>query len=102
MILTQYYTHAALTERLIGLLSEKQNRIHISGMTGSMPATLAAAIAVEQPERGQLLIAPSKEDAFYLTNDLETLLDETELEIEQKRVLLFPASYRKSWRSCCR
>lgn len=95
MILIQYYTHAALTERLIGLLSEKQNRIHISGMTGSMPATLAAAIAVEQPERGQLLIAPSKEDAFYLTNDLETLLDETELEIEQKRVLLFPASYRK-------
>ena len=95
MILTQYYTGATLTRQLSELLIGHQNRIHISGMTGSMPAILAAAIAIEQPQRGQLLIAPSKEDAFYLTNDLETLLDENDLEIEQKRVLLFPASYRK-------
>ena len=67
-------------------------------MVGSMPAAVAAALALNQPDKGQLFIAGNKEEAYYLLNDLETLLDEADAELEQKRVLLFPSSYRKNRR----
>ena len=79
------------------MLSGK-DRLHITGMVGSMPAAVAAALALNQPDKGQLFIAGNKEEAYYLLNDLETLLDEADAELEQKRVLLFPSSYRKNRR----
>ena len=79
------------------MLSGK-DRLQITGMVGSMPAAVAAALALNQPDKGQLFIAGNKEEAYYLLNDLETLLDEADAELEQKRVLLFPSSYRKNRR----
>lgn len=71
-------------------------RIHVKGVTGSADAVLCGAVAEELNHCNHLVIAGSKEDAFYLQNDLETLLDDTGVETERKRVLLFPASYRKT------
>ena len=56
------------------MLSGK-DRLQITGMVGSMPAAVAAALALNQPDKGQLFIAGNKEEAYYLLNDLETLLD---------------------------
>ena len=98
MKITEYYRRSKILEQLVGLLQNGANRIHVSGMVGSMPAAVAAALALEEPTRSQLLVAGNKEEAYYLQNDLETLLEETDAEVEQKRVLLFPSSYRTSHR----
>lgn len=95
MILTEIYTQSKIVDQLGALLEKGADRIHIDGMTGSLPAIVAAALAERYSDKSQLLIASSKEEAYYLLNDIETLLDETDVELESKRVLLFPPSYRK-------
>ena len=95
MILTEIYSQSKIVEQLGSLLEKGSDRIHIDGMTGSLPAIVAAALAEKYPDKSQLLIASGKEEAYYLLNDLETLLDEADIELEQKRALLFPPSYRK-------
>lgn len=99
MILTDIFQHSALVEQLKPLLNDAQARLHIDGMTGSYPAVMAAALAKALPDRNQLFIVGDKEEAYYLLNDLETLLDDKETSIEQKRVLLFPTTYRKPYQS---
>ncbi len=98
MLLTDLYRHSKIVEQLGAFLLSGKDRLHITGMVGSMPAAVAAALALNQPDKGQLFIAGNKEEAYYLLNDLETLLDEADAELEQKRVLLFPSSYRKNRR----
>jgi transcription-repair coupling factor (superfamily II helicase) len=63
-------------------------------MTGSLPAVAIAALAQRMPTVSQLIIAPSKEEAYYLQNDLEALLTGDK---EGSRVMLFPTSYRKAY-----
>ncbi len=99
MLLTDIYRQSKVVEQLEEAILSGKDRIHVSGMVGSMPAAVAAALAVNQPDRGQVFVAGNKEEAYYLLNDLETLLDETDAELDRKRVLLFPSSYRKGRRS---
>ena len=99
MLLTELYSQSKIVEQLGKELEAGKDRLHVNGLTGSLPAVVAAALAVQNPDKSQLLIAGNKEEAYYLLNDLETLLDEGDAELEQKRVLLFPPSYRKSGRS---
>ncbi len=99
MLLTEIYQKAERVAALDRLTAPASARIHLGGLTGSLPAVVAAALAQREPQRTYLFIASTKEDAFYLQNDLESLLDETGLEAEQKRVLLFPASYRHPYQT---
>ena len=96
MILTEIYSQSKIVEQLGAMLDVGKDRVHVDGMTGSLPAIVAATLAERYTDRSQLLIAANKEEAYYLLNDLETLLDEVDTELEQKRALLFPPSYRKS------
>jgi len=95
MLLTDIYTNSQLVEQLNTLLRSGQDRIHASGLTGSLSAIVATSLALLNPDRNQLFIASNKEEAYYMVNDMETMLEETEADIDQKRVLLFPSSYRK-------
>jgi transcription-repair coupling factor (superfamily II helicase) len=58
-----------------------------------------AALARQKPTVSQLVIAASKEEAYYLQNDIEALLkeDKEEGDKESKNVMLFPTSYRKAY-----
>lgn len=94
MRLTEFYLQSALVGRLCGMLQDGGDRIFINGMVGSMPAAVAAATALAHPDRGHLFVAGNREEAYYLLNDLEVLLEEEAAEIGQKRVLLFPSSCR--------
>ncbi|MCQ2274094.1 MAG: transcription-repair coupling factor [Bacteroidales bacterium] len=94
MVLTDIYTQASIVKELADKIARGSNRLHVSGLVGSMPAIVASAVASNMPDCNQLFIANNKEEAYYLLNDIETLLDETEAELEQKRALLFPSSYR--------
>ena len=95
MILTEIYSQSKIVEQLGAMLEAGEDRVHVDGLTGSLPAIVAASLAEKYPDKSQLLIATGKEEAYYLLNDLETLLDEADIELESKRVLLFPPSYRK-------
>ena len=100
MVLTDFYQDSTLLTQLVSLLEPRQARVHADGLTGSLPAVLAASLARRMPTVNQLLIAPSKEEAFYLANDLEALFRSEEgdgKEEGERKVLLFPTSYRKDY-----
>ena len=90
MTLTDYYRESALIGDLRHALEKKQARIHVDGMTGSLPSIAVATLSETLPDVNQLVIVPSKEEAFYFANDLEALLGEN-------KVMLFPTSYRKAY-----
>ena len=91
MILNELYADSALVASLAEKLRGRGARLHVDGMTGSLPAVIAAAVATRLSTVNQLVIAPSKDDAFYLQNDLEALLT------DGQQVMLFPTSYRKAY-----
>ena len=95
MLLTDIYTNSQLVDQLKSLLESGRDRIHLSGMTGSLSAVVASVMALQYPDRSQLLIAGNKEEAYYLLNDIEIMLEESDADMERKRALLFPSSYRK-------
>ena len=107
-------------------LGESRARVHLSGATGSLPALLCATLAESMPKSHHLFIAPNKEEAYYVMNDMETALVATEWEqrpsmalvateweqrpsmelgeqgeasLDGKRVLLFPSTYRRPYDS---
>ncbi|MBQ9418300.1 MAG: transcription-repair coupling factor [Bacteroidales bacterium] len=93
MILNEIYEKSAIVESLCQQLEQARARVHIDGMTGSMPAVVAAAVATVRPMASHLIVAPSKEDAYYLCNDIEALMTDG----GRERVKLFPNSYRRAY-----
>ena len=100
MILNEIYDTGSLATWLTEHLAERQTRLHIDGMTGSLPSVTIASVARRMSTASHIIIAPGKEEAFYLNNDLEALMSgERGVESgEQSRVMLFPTSYRKAYR----
>ena len=101
-MLTELYTGSALIGRIAEALKTERARVHVDGLTGSLPCVVAAALSRRQRTASQLVIAPSKEEAFYMANDLEALLASDPSEGEEgeaapMRVMLFPTSYRKAY-----
>ena len=99
MLLTDIYKNSQTVSDLCQLLHRDKARIHIKGLTGSLTAVIGATVADLHPDRNFLFIASSKEDAYYLQNDLETLLNENDTETDKKRVLLFPTTYRRPYQT---
>ena len=91
MILNELYADSALVAALAAKLDGRGARLHVDGLTGSLPAVVTAALAVKKPTVNQLVVAPTKDDAYYIGNDLEALLP------DGQQVMLFPTSYRKAY-----
>ncbi|NJM94302.1 MAG: hypothetical protein HC842_06250 [Cytophagales bacterium] len=84
------YRNDALTRSLVEYLRQNPGTpIHAKGLSGSLDAVLVAA-AHEQSEQHHVLVAPGREEAAYLLDDLQSL-------IPQRQTLLFPASYKKPY-----
>ncbi len=84
------YQHSKLVDSMIEPLQGSSARVHVDGMTGSMPAAVAAGVWGRIRTVNQLMIVPTKEDAYYLCNDMEAMAGEG--------VMMFPTSYRKAYR----
>ena len=103
MFLAEKYTQSAFVQQLDGLLREDRARVHADGLTGSLPAVAIAALARRCPTVSHIVVAPDKEEAYYLANDLEALLDTGTDEADEPSdthgpsVMLFPTSYRKAY-----
>lgn len=96
MNLTELYSESALTGQLAAALAAPRVRLHIGGMTGSMPYAVVAALAEVMTTTTHLVVAPSKEDAYYAAGDLEALTAAATSALPI-RVMLFPTSYRKAY-----
>ena len=109
-MLTELYQESTLVGQIASKLQGAKVRIHVDGLVGSLPAVTIAALANRMPTVSQLVIAPSKEEAFYMQNDIEALLNVDELKSSDdnistyqpanpstSKVMLFPTSYRKAY-----
>ena len=103
MLLTELYSGSDFAEQLEGLLGKTGARVHIDGAAGSLPAVLVAALAHRRNTYSQVVLAPSKDDAYYMASDLEALIgaaadeDDDNINNREPKVYLFPTSYRKAY-----
>jgi len=83
-------------ENIINSLnSERFSRISLSGLIGSS-AAVVAALVIKNIQKPQVFILPDKESAAYFFNDLESLFEDSGLDFYKKRILFFPASYKRA------
>ncbi len=84
-----YAEHPALKELVEQMKLVPKGRLHLDNLQGASRA-LVAALAYEQLEESFLVVLNDEEEASYFKTDFENLL--------KKNVLLFPESYKKSFR----
>ncbi|MDL2314660.1 transcription-repair coupling factor [Bacteroidales bacterium OttesenSCG-928-C19] len=94
--LLEFYTTSKNVQKITELLKEKNCRIHLAGLSGSLDAVVAASVIQKSNDRTHVFILEDKESASYFTNDLESLFHEEDKDIAEKQVLLFPASFEKN------
>ncbi len=70
--------------------------IHLKGLTGSQSPLLLSSIFHEMQEN-HLVVMPDKESAAYFLNDLESVFGEKGENFHRKKILFFPASYKRSF-----
>ncbi|MDA3904741.1 MAG: transcription-repair coupling factor [Bacteroidales bacterium] len=75
---------------------ENRKNTHLTGLFSSAVQIYASALFVES-EQSMLFILPDKEQAAYVYNDLENLLNDGGLSADRKNVLFFPASYKRPY-----
>lgn len=78
--------------------SIKPPKIALRNLVGSSKAIIGAVVAKASPYP-QLFILRDKEQAAYFCNDLEKLCGQNAIENAQKRILYFPASYKKPYQA---
>jgi len=87
--LKHIYTNTHQAQELITKINEVKSHQHISGISGASISFLISAIT-HSTKKFQLIIAPDKEKAAYILNDLEALVGKEE-------VLFLPESYRRAY-----
>ena len=87
--LKHIYLHNAHCKTLLENIEQGKKENHISGISGAAISFLISAVT-HQTKKFQLVIAPDKEKAAYLLNDLEALVDKEE-------VMFLPESYRRAY-----
>jgi transcription-repair coupling factor (superfamily II helicase) len=86
----QLYTNDGLVKTLADRIrTSAPHATYVKNAAGSLDAALIASVFKLDPG-ASLVIAPDREEAAYLQNDLQNLL-------EPREVFLFPMSYRKPY-----
>ena len=83
------YHKSTKVNQLIQLLEKTGTKVHTKGLVGSSLSFVIQTV-FEQVNRSILLLANDKEEAAYLTNDLEKLIND-------KDVHFFPGSYKRPY-----
>jgi len=84
------YVSGQPVRNIHSLLEQPGNgRLSLTGMSGSQPAVIAAALFTYSAKR-IVFVLPDREEAAYFLNDLENILGE-------KSALFFPSSLKKTY-----
>ncbi len=70
--------------------------VRLHGLPGSSPAFVLSQIR-KLLNRPFIVVLPDKESALHMLNDLETLSDDSEKELPEKKNLFFPPSYNNPY-----
>ena len=89
------YRHDARIGAMLEHLHEGEHLL-CSNLTGSSKAFVIEEL-FRQGGGQHLVICSDREDAAYLYNDLEGLLDEREMDYSKKQVLFYPTSYKRPY-----
>jgi len=88
----QLYQHDGLVQTIIQeIYSQKNNRLQIKGLQGSIDAIFAAVVHLINPKSVHIFVLQDKEEAAYFHYDLQNLLG------TQKNILFFPTSYKRPY-----
>lgn len=79
------------------LIDDGNQHILAKGLIGSSTALLVASVFSQKGKQQHLVVLPDKEQAAYFYNDVESLLDESDSDLNQKRVLFYPTSYKRPY-----
>ncbi len=72
------------------------SRLQLAGLVGSSRSITVAAV-YNQLQTNHLVILPDKEASAYFLNDLENLFGEKSYSYHKKKILFYPASYKKTY-----
>ncbi len=89
--ITQTYAQTLQLQNLQAAISQTQSKTHLKGLIGSS-FSITISEVFKTAEKPFLLIFDDKEEAAYYLNDLEQLIND-------KDVLLYPASYRRPYQN---
>ena len=84
----QLYSSDSLVQLIVNQISSQQPRVQVKGLAGSLDAVLAAAVYQNLP-RLNLFVTNDREEAAYLQNDLQNLLN--------REILYYPTSYKRPY-----
>lgn len=66
-------------------------------MVGSSVALAVTSLFDQKGKQQHVVILPNKEEAAYFYNDVENLLDESNEDLNKKKVLFYPTSYKRPY-----
>jgi len=84
-------------QKLENLLENGAEHLFLKGIIGSSTALALATVFEKAGKQQHLVVIPEKEQAAYFFNDLETLLEDADLELGKKRVLFYPTTYKRPY-----
>ena len=95
-ILELYKKHPVF-DQLNRLLTEKEGNLYLKGLVGSSTGMLVAALFDQAGRQQHVIILSDKEQAAYFYNDLENLLNDSDADIADKKVLFYPTTYKRPY-----
>jgi len=95
--LIQIFSQSSPLKLLSELIDKNTNHILAKGMVGSSVTIAVASIFNQKGKQQHIIVLPEKEQAAYFYNDVENLLDEATTELNQKKVLFYPTSYKRPY-----
>jgi transcription-repair coupling factor (superfamily II helicase) len=93
----KYFREHPRFQELENLLESGSERLHLKGIIGSATALALATVFEKAGKQQHLVVIPDKEQAAYFFNDLETLLDDAALDLDKKKVLFYPTTYKRPY-----
>lgn len=94
-----FYRQRSAIGELFENIEAPKSRMKLKGLSGSLPSVLGALFSMRSAEVVNLFVVSDKEAAFYFMNDIEALLGESDKDLAEKQVLLFPTTYRKPYQT---
>ncbi|MCB0806282.1 MAG: transcription-repair coupling factor [Bacteroidales bacterium] len=95
--LTEIYKADPEIARLVNHLETlSAPKFRLQGMIGSMTSLVTSSLYDLLPNN-HIIVLPDKESAAYFLNDLESIFGEKDMNFHKKKVLFFPASYKRTY-----
>jgi len=95
--LIELFSQSAQSKSLKDLIDDNVKHILANGLIGSSVALSVVSLFNQKGKQQHIVVLPEKELAAYFYNDAESLLGETNTDLNKKKVLFYPTSYKRPY-----